>query len=233
VELGVRYELGKKDEENLRLRLRDDLSQTKLREQSANQHLLLALLALALLTLGFGAYFLFNQIQKRRYYATLASIDVLTGAPNRRAILDHLSTLSIRGEDAVVAMLDIDHFKGVNDRFGHDVGDEVLKAFYCAASQGQQQGEQIGRIGGEEWLVVCAGPASAPQLAEQLFQRIRAQLKSQAIPGLPASEAITFSMGVASLSPMQSVTDVLASADRALYCAKHAGRDRYELAAAA
>jgi diguanylate cyclase (GGDEF)-like protein len=232
VELGVRYEMGKKDEENLRLRLRDDLNQSTLREQSANQQLLGALLALALLTLGFGAYLLFNQVQKRRYYATLASIDVLTGAPNRRAILDHLAALAIQGEGALVAMLDIDHFKGVNDRFGHDVGDEVLKAFYRAAAQGQQQGERIGRIGGEEWLVVQAGAAPAAQLAEQLFQRIRAQLQLQAIPGLPENEAITFSMGVAQLSSLQSVTDVLASADRALYRAKNAGRDRYALAAA-
>lgn len=215
--LAVRYELDKRQADVSRLMLQSQLGQAK-------EQRLLAVLALAAVTVLSGAYFLIAQVRQRRHFAKLALVDALTGAPNRRAILDHVSNLANSGQDAVVAMIDIDHFKRVNDSFGHDVGDEVLRAFYQAATAAQPIGERIGRVGGEEWLLVCEGHDA--EIAKSAFRRIRERLHSRPIPGLPVGHLVTYSMGVAPLFPGRAVSDVLCAADRALYVAKAAGRDR-------
>jgi diguanylate cyclase (GGDEF)-like protein/PAS domain S-box-containing protein len=155
---------------------------------------------------------------------TLAASDALTGLPNRRALDDQLPgemARSLRAGTALcLAIIDIDHFKAYNDSRGHLAGDEVLRE--CAkAWDGALRGEDtILRFGGEEFLVVL--PDCGPDDASAILERLRA-----ATP-----EGQTCSVGLALWRPGESVDDLVARADRALYEAKESGRDRLVSAAA-
>ena len=227
-ELAVRYDLHKKQLENAELRLRSDLAEARLREQATRQQLLVAVLVLGGAVLGLLAFTLFNQVRSRRHFTELALTDALTGAPNRRAILEHLGSLLDSGVPGFVCMLDIDHFKRINDKHGHPVGDEVLRTFYRACCLGRGEHEQVGRLGGEEWLLLVAHDDTAAAAA--LFDRIRGHFQQLLPDGLPRADMPTFSMGVCALRVGPGVSDVLAEADAALYQAKSQGRDRMVVA---
>jgi diguanylate cyclase (GGDEF)-like protein len=189
-------------------------------------------LLLAILVLGaaVGALLVWNlrqQVRSRRHFSELAATDVLTGSQNRRAILEQLEHALELGKPAMVCMLDIDHFKRVNDEHGHPVGDLVLKDFYQACRQGAGEGEQVGRLGGEEWLLIAPGIGTSA--LQPLFDRIRVHFHERARSTLPHAELPTFSMGVFALQARLTVSETLAAADRALYKAKTAGRDGWVL----
>ena len=227
-ELAVRYDLHKKQLENAELRLRSDLAEARLREQATRQQLLVAVLVLGGAVLGLLAFTLFNQVRSRRHFTELALTDALTGAPNRRAILEHLGSLLDSGVPGFVCMLDIDHFKRINDKHGHPVGDEVLRTFYRACCLGRGEHEQVGRLGGEEWLLLVTHADTAAAAA--LFDRIRGHFQQLLPDGLPRADMPTFSMGVCALRTGPTVSDMLAEADAALYQAKAQGRDRLVVA---
>ena len=144
--------------------------------------------------------------------AESASTDLLTGLPNRRMLDRALGRLAA---DDTVIMLDLDHFKQVNDNFGHAAGDEVLRAF-GSVLRGTVRGRDIvGRFGGEEFLIVL----TPPQGADVLLQRLRAEW----LTGRPFP--VTFSAGIAASAGDPDETVSLA--DQALYQAKEAGRDQW------
>lgn len=230
-ELAVRFEVGRKDAENKALRLSNDLSEANLIAKSSSQRLLSLILALAVVSLAFAAYLLYNQVQKKKHFAALALQDFLTGAPNRRAALDVVQSMLDHYQPGLVMMIDLDFFKKVNDRFGHLAGDNVLKAFYRAAAQDSPHGETVGRLGGEEWVIVNRSLTDAALCAAEVFARVRKNLHDIAIEGLPATEKITFSMGVHRLEVGNTVEQALAAADLALYAAKNEGRDRFVVGA--
>lgn len=153
-----------------------------------------------------------------------ASTDVLSGLPNRRTLEERLDRETAqarsRGTKLSAVVLDIDHFKSVNDSFGHLAGDIVLAEVAARLRQVTRQGEIVARFGGEEfvWLLPGSDGAEALQAAE----RARA-----AIVSAPFGEvgAITVSAGVCELQEA-GTHSLLACADRALYAAKHAGRNR-------
>jgi diguanylate cyclase (GGDEF)-like protein len=161
----------------------------------------------------------------------LAHTDPLTGVPNRRHVLEQLRREVRRagryGNALAVALLDLDHFKQVNDRFGHTTGDEVLRAAARALASGIREEDTLGRIGGEEFLVVApqVGIAEAAHMADRLRMLVQAR------PALAAGKPIgmTVSVGVAAVhrgaAPV-SPHALFEAADRALYAAKGAGRDR-------
>ena len=136
-------------------------------------------------------------------------------------------------QPGLVMMIDLDFFKRVNDRFGHLAGDNVLKAFYRAASQDSHHGETVGRLGGEEWVIVNRSLTEAAESAGEVFARVRKNLHAIEIEGIPATEKVTFSMGVYRLQQGDTVEEALAAADLALYTAKHSGRDRVVVGAPA
>jgi diguanylate cyclase (GGDEF)-like protein len=146
-----------------------------------------------------------------------ASIDVLTGVLNRRALFRQLISLTVG--DAVV-MLDLDHFKQLNDTFGHDAGDVVLQAFGGLLRASVRAGDVVGRYGGEELLVGMVG--ATPAQAAARVAGIRGQWLARKSP-------VTFSAGVAAVRELGARAAVPV-ADRALYRAKAAGRDRCEVA---
>ncbi len=170
-------------------------------------------------------------LRRARDAAVLASMtDPLTRLHNRRFIFRRLGDLlnSTRNMriPLTIAMLDLDHFKRVNDVHGHAVGDSVLKHFAQQVQRHLRPLDIVGRIGGEEFLMVlpnCDAAGAVPVL-ERLRQRI-ADTRSQ----LPL--AYTFSAGVAAARPGDLPADVLRRADCALYEAKTAGRDRLVVAA--
>ncbi len=166
----------------------------------------------------------------------LAAQDALTGVANRRCVLAALERDLARcqrlGEPLALVMIDLDHFKQVNDRFGHPAGDAVLCSVADTLVQRVRAQDLVGRYGGEEFLVVlpCTGRDGAWQLAQQLCAAV------QAAPCLwqGASIAVTVSVGVwaGPLEPNAHWGPLLQAADAALYRAKAAGRNRVEMAPA-
>lgn len=203
---------------------------------SGEQRRLILMFALAggfLLLVGMG-YFLFAQMKSKRAYADLALRDALTGAPNRRHILHYaklqLKACAATGNELSLAVIDLDHFKSINDRFGHDTGDAVLKAFATATLGELRGGDRIGRYGGEEWLLVL--PSTRQEQASAVFARLRNAVRDQHPAEVPAEIVLSFSMGVAQALPHEDLEDLLQRADRAMYQAKEKGRDQVAVAPA-
>lgn len=151
----------------------------------------------------------------------LAETDSLTGLLNRHA-LEHVLPEHPDGEgDVAVVMLDVDHFKEVNDRHGHAVGDRVLVELARALRAGVRLEDHVVRYGGEEFLLVLPGASSA--IALDTAERVRAAVTSTV---RASGERISVSAGVAARHPGESRDALIARADQALYAAKNAGRDR-------
>lgn len=162
----------------------------------------------------------------------LAMRDELTGLYNRRYIMDVLArqkALADRGHPGfTLCYCDLDHFKHVNDRFGHQRGDQVLRDFAEAALGVVRSVDFVARLGGEEFLLVLIGAdqATAQRVAERLCESTR---RMQIGPE-KAPLALTVSVGISSYRRGERLEDVIQRADRALYTAKFGGRDRIELA---
>jgi diguanylate cyclase (GGDEF)-like protein len=160
----------------------------------------------------------------------LATQDELTGLPNRRHMQERLTQAQQRqrrhGGPTSVALVDVDHFKTINDRHGHGVGDEVLKALAGVMQRGLRESDTLARWGGEEFLMLF--PDTAPEEARLVLQRMQSQLAQAAT--LPAGLRVTFSAGVAALDADDSIEHSITQADTALYAAKAAGRHRVCLA---
>jgi diguanylate cyclase (GGDEF)-like protein len=162
----------------------------------------------------------------------LATTDFLTGLPNRREFMARLDDEQARlqrdvGEQGAVLMLDLDHFKRVNDEYGHATGDAVLRHLAALMRDSQRKIDTLGRVGGEEFAVLLPGAdmAAATAFAERLRQRIAntpLEAEGRTLP-------VTVSIGIAALDPADASGDTaLVRADKALYCAKRGGRNRVE-----
>jgi diguanylate cyclase (GGDEF)-like protein len=162
-------------------------------------------------------------------HKTAAMVDSLTGLANRRAFLDSAAQLTqtqtARDVPVAVFMIDLDRFKSVNDRFGHSIGDEVLRIFAESAQANLRPSDIVARLGGEEFAVLLAD--ACRDNAFKVAERIRATFAAMAaIVGGHAVNA-TASIGVAIIQdPQQDVLALLSQADQALYRAKARGRNR-------
>jgi diguanylate cyclase (GGDEF)-like protein len=156
----------------------------------------------------------------------LATIDDLTGVLNRRGLEQSLDDFEAAAQGMTLVMLDIDHFKRVNDRHGHDCGDEVLRRIAAVVAANLRASDVFGRWGGEEFLIACQGTRirDAARLAEKLRERVQ----QSNIDGANGRIAVTASFGVALAPPGGSTADALKRADAALYRAKEAGRNRVD-----
>jgi len=165
-------------------------------------------------------------------HRTAAMIDALTGIANRRAFLQDGEELMKRAaadpRRAAVLLLDLDHFKAINDRFGHAVGDRVLQLFAEIARKHTRASDLVGRLGGEEFAAVIydVGREQAVALAE----RIRSAFAEAAIEvgGYPVSATVSIGVVVSDEQPLD-VPALLGLADQALYYAKARGRNRVEV----
>jgi diguanylate cyclase (GGDEF)-like protein len=157
----------------------------------------------------------------QRELVRLASVDPLTGLHNRRVFFEMAEEARAQESRLTALMFDIDHFKRVNDLYGHDVGDQVIAAVAKAAAT---EGAIIGRLGGEEFAMLLRGVslAEGAELAEQLRQCIAA-LRFDTDKG---PMTVTCSFGVSERTAGDTVDDLLKRADVALYAAKTSGRNR-------
>jgi diguanylate cyclase (GGDEF)-like protein len=160
-------------------------------------------------------------------FATKSETDTLSGLLNRRGFERRAGSLiaisAAEGVPVSVVIADLDHFKSINDRFGHASGDRVIEAFAAFLAEAAAGRHVAGRVGGEEFAVLLPGTNLA---AARLFaEGARTAFSSLAVEGLPASHRFTASFGVAERSPGEDVSDFMNRADGALYLAKRAGRN--------
>lgn len=165
----------------------------------------------------------------------LATHDDLTGAFNRRHFMQMLGEERERaartGQVFSVALFDLDHFKSVNDRFGHPTGDAVLKAFCEVAHASLRVTDRFARFGGEEFALLM--PATTPEEnAGIAVERIRLATQQRDWASIAAGLSVTASAGVATWGPDETLEELLARADAALYLAKNGGRNRFVIAGA-
>ena len=156
-----------------------------------------------------------------------AMLDHLTGILNRRAILDilerELSRARRDGKMVSIGMCDLDHFKQINDRYGHQAGDEVLCGFTRTVQSNLRDYDVLGRYGGEEFLLVMYGSENLQQ--EKIYERLCARVAKVGMPTRAGDISITVSIGVACSNGKSTVDKILAEADTALYRAKAQGRN--------
>jgi two-component system, cell cycle response regulator len=168
-------------------------------------------------------------VQSRRLEALIFE-DPLTGLSNRRFILTQLgaqvSAARRHGRPFSVAMLDIDHFKAVNDRHGHAAGDHVLGEVTHALREHLRAEDQLGRLGGEEFLALL--PDAADKAAAAAAEKLRAEVQERAVEVEGHVLSLTMSIGWATWDGAEEADELLRRADDALYEAKRRGRNRVE-----
>jgi diguanylate cyclase (GGDEF)-like protein len=155
-----------------------------------------------------------------------AALDALTGLPNRRTIMEYLREriehVSI-GNPCAVLLLDIDHFKNINDMLGHQAGDQCLRTVGAVIARNIRGMDRAGRIGGEEFVILM--PDTTSEMARSVGERLRGAIASAEVRHADG-EPVTASIGIAVASVSDTVDSLLARADRALYQAKRQGRNR-------
>ena len=158
----------------------------------------------------------------------LATRDALTGLLNRRAMMDELVREARRmtrgGRSMALVLLDLDHFKRINDTLGHRVGDRVLQAFAEVALAELRGADRVSRWGGEEFLLLM--PQAPQGQAEVAVERIRVLLREAAIDGMPEDMVVTFSAGITLCGSEHDIAAAIDRADLAMYRAKTGGRNR-------
>lgn len=165
--------------------------------------------------------------QRAAEFAEHAERDPLTGLGNRRHLarrVDELLPAAERTQQALaLAVIDLDHFKQINDVYGHAVGDQVLAGFAQLLRDHTRQGDVLVRHGGEEFVVLL--PATTPARAREVCERLRGQVAQQPWPQAAAGLRVTVSIGLAS-APAYDAVELLRRADLALYTAKRDGRNQ-------
>ena len=162
-----------------------------------------------------------------RDITTRSETDLLSGLLNRRGFEERLDDIVHRlpanGLPISLVICDLDHFKKVNDTYGHAAGDRVIAGFAATLREGASSNHVLGRIGGEEFAVLLPGSNLA---AGRLFaETVRAAFAGRAIDGFPPEKCFTASFGVAEIAPGETAPTLMARADMALYQAKRSGRD--------
>ena len=193
-----------------------------------------ALFALETLLYVIGTAFIIVIMTQERIalgHKTAAMTDPLTGLFNRRAFYDLSQQLMSRqartGALVSVLAFDLDHFKSINDRFGHAVGDDALKLFAATARANVRTTDVLARLGGEEFVAIIPGGAAE---AVMVGERLRAAFQSAAVEISTHKIGATVSVGVATAMAPAQIDHMLERADVALYSAKTGGRNRVEMA---
>jgi diguanylate cyclase (GGDEF)-like protein len=231
--LRARFETDREIERNALLKRELDVS----REQSQRQAQALRWNAIVVtsgvLVIALLIYFLIVNRRYRQQLVKLASQDGLTGLPNRRRTAE-LATSALANATAMqtpltIAIIDMDHFKIINDRCGHATGDFVLKEFARVGRESLRESDVLGRWGGEEFLLVM--PGATLEVAMASLERMRTLVFGIRLPPSGAGMRVSLSAGLAtSLRHGRSLDEMIARADSALYVAKNEGRDLVRIA---
>ena len=184
---------------------------------------LMTLYGSAILGIGFASFFMaaagLGSVQQLRQERDQ---DALTGLINRRALLAPWPELHRTG--AVVVICDLDHFKRVNDTWGHPAGDAVLHSLALLLQAQTRPSDRVGRYGGEEFILVLYGMTLAH--ARPRLEHLRTLVAQATWPRLPTEARLTLSLGAVQLAPQESLNEAIARADVQLYAAKQGGRNR-------
>ncbi len=159
---------------------------------------------------------------RSRHLEDQAATDPLTGAANRRSFMDLMERVAAGARPYCLVMFDLDHFKRVNDDYGHDVGDSVLKELAALVRNNIRNSDVLARWGGEEFMVVT--PDSDLRRASRVAERLRRKIEGYDFKGV--RRVVTSSIGVAAHQPGEALEDLVQRVDAALYKAKNAGRNR-------
>jgi diguanylate cyclase (GGDEF)-like protein len=208
------------------------LAEEKLLSQQRTTQLVAIAGLTGLVTAFFLGYALLSHRRHRAELIRLAERDELTGLLNRRAIVRKAVDLLTRARESkgslIIGLADLDHFKSINDRFGHAVGDQLLQRFAAALRSSLHSRELFGRYGGEEFLVLF--PDTTLDQARQASEKLRATLREQRLRIDDQDVTVTLSLGLACFETGDVLFDQIARrADIALYVAKTQGRDRVEV----
>ena len=189
-----------------------------------------AAVALALLSAALLAMLAWRLRRSGAAMRRLAMTDDLTGLPNRRDVLQRLDDSLARGGRCALLIVDLDHFKRINDTHGHPAGDGVLRAASDVLREVGREPVALGRLGGEEFVLVL--PAADLHAAQALAERVRAAIEGMNVSAWMPEGPVTTSVGVTVSAAGERTSDLLRRADRALYLAKARGRNRVEVVSA-
>lgn len=229
-ELMIKFDSKRKENENRILMQENEINELKLKKQKKENTIWLLSFIFAATAGVIIVVILINQVKNRNRFRRLALRDELTKAPNRRAILERAKTHFERFREdhysLTIAILDIDNFKQFNDKYGHDIGDEVLKVMAQACHSTLRSQDSYGRYGGEEWLLVMVD-AKLHDI-QSVFERLSNFLRQANVQGLPNDIVITFSLGAAQAKlEDKDLQAVIKRADEKLYQAKEQGRNQF------
>ncbi len=212
-----------KDKENALLQQQKDATVHALNQERRATRLQEAVIVLIVVLAAVLATLAWRGRRTSQAMRTLAMTDELTGVPNRRQVLAQLDEFLSARHGCSVLIVDIDHFKTINDEHGHLVGDDILRAVSTALRAIANGPIKLGRLGGEEFLIASpeGNEIAARRLAERLLAQVRTLDLSHHLPG----RRMTVSIGLTVCAPGDTITQLLRRADEALYAAKASGRD--------
>ena len=223
--LKIEFDTASKEKENALL-TRENVANQKALEHAATAHnLQTAVIALSAILLILLGTMVWHQRRGKQHMRNLAMTDELTGVPNRRAVLRQLDELLQNRNASACATLiiDIDHFKSINDKYGHPIGDEVLKSIAARLREIGNAPAFAGRLGGEEFILVL--PEHLPETALDIAETLRVNVAQLDLSRWLGERRITISIGMTVALPDDTPSSMLRRADAALYAAKHAGRN--------
>jgi diguanylate cyclase (GGDEF)-like protein len=231
--LRARFETDHEIERNASLKRELALSQEQANRQARQLRWNAIVAATGVCVIALLMYFLVANIRYRMQMVQLASQDGLTGLPNRRRVAEFATAASQTARalrrPLAIAIIDLDHFKMINDCCGHATGDAVLKEFARVSGGALRPGDLLGRWGGEEFLLVM--PESTLEVAAATLERLRTLMFGIRLPASGAGLRVSLSAGIAAFDAnVRSLDELIARADAALYAAKSAGRDCVRIA---
>lgn len=231
--LRVRFDSEKKEQENRALIRENALRGRALRDAARIRSLQRAVIGLTLAIIAALAALIVRHVLNARRLRTMALTDELTRIPNRRHLLsiaDQRVSAARRGTGPLsVLALDVDHFKRINDSYGHEVGDRVLHRVAATCRSALRRDDVIGRVGGEEFVVIM--PGADAKVALEVAERLRSAVERVEWSDLDPSLRVTVSVGATEWAPGDDSFAALARrADDSLYRAKERGRNRIVLA---
>jgi diguanylate cyclase (GGDEF)-like protein len=231
--LRARFETDREIERNATLKRELTAAQDRTERQARELRWNMIVVVVGVLVIAIMVYFLITNHRYRQQLLRLASQDGLTGLPNRRRTAELANAaLAEAGEadtSVAIAIIDMDHFKIINDRCGHATGDHVLKEFARVGRGALRPNDVLGRWGGEEFLLIM--PDATLEVALATLERLRTLIFGIQLPPSAAGMRVSLSAGVAMHDRIvRSLDELIARADSALYMAKNDGRDLVRVA---
>ena len=231
--LRARFETDREIERNALLKRELEASREQSQRQARELRWNAIVVTSGVLVIALLIYFLIANRRYRQQLVKLASQDSLTGLPNRRRTAElaaaALANAAATESPLTIAIIDMDHFKIINDRCGHATGDFVLKEFARVGREALRDSDVLGRWGGEEFLLVM--PGATQEIAQASLERMRTLVFGIRLPASGAGLHVSLSAGLStSLTHGRSLDEMIARADAALYVAKNEGRDLVRVA---